>query len=541
MPNTTCRTKEFRFNGRFKTLSGAKYIKDGDIMFPDDPENLKLFNEGLFSREYWTHFGPRCLHGGTIYDCDNEGLRGAVRRLTCVREPGKPGLHGRLMANQEVYCRTSSPKNWLVEFRRTFHQLLLDVPFSNEGMRDLWTDQPHPKRELRRKVRKDIVVDGRTGGRRFDYVDYKCKPQEVLKQNKYLRAVGDLTAPGSTVGCYLMDHVKSAFGKGYHFKNGFCTYIKPSRETMLECFSNLIDLKYDVYFNYFSDDSNCAIRCSDGVLRCNCDISACDGSNFAPVFKLLEQAMSVDSRFVADIRTMFKQLEAPCKIVSTQSKRGVQGMKVKLEPVGPVLYSGSALTTAVNNMANTLIFLSIMDGYRKDMTKREAIQLIEESAERCGYILKCEVCDEIQKIQFLKYSPTRNGGMYLNLGVILRTFGMCKGDLEGKKNVSILERGIKRSADVVASHVHAGDSRLMRVLRSRYPNGNVSKLEIEIHKQWRLEKQVEDIVLDEDVCLRYSLSQEEYLEVCEIYATCPTCCIINSEAVRKIILCDYGY
>jgi hypothetical protein len=91
----------------------------------------------------------------------------------------------------------------------------------------------------------------------------------------------------------------------------------------------------------------------------------------------------------------------------------------------PRLYSGSTLTTAVNNIACLLIALNIADLGAINKAS------IEGAAERAGYVLTGTDCLEtIEDLQFLKHSPVRDTqGVYrpvLNLGVSSELLGYVK-------------------------------------------------------------------------------------------------------------------
>lgn len=383
-------------------VKGREYFVNGDLRFPVDDQYCKQYDDGKFPGEYRTHFGPRFWSNTSTFASDNDGLRGAVRRLTCVRDPEIPGHHERLKQNQYDNVRLDRPGCvvWLTHFKGHLAETISNIRMDSEELRGVWTDNPHPKRQLRQATRRDAIAHGFQSGIRLTKIDYKVKSGEILPPTKYMRAVGDLTCPGSTVLGYYLDYVKSTFNKDFHYKGCVAKYIKPGRDSLKENFDSLINLKHNMYFGYFSDDSVCAIKCSDGTLWANCDISACDGSNYDPVFNLLKEAMSVDPRFENDVKACFDQLRAPCEIRSTQSMRkiGKERFKVLLKTAEQVLYSGSVLTTAVNNTAGTVIFLAIADNLTPNMTKAEATRIIEMSASSVGFKLKVEVCENIQDL-----------------------------------------------------------------------------------------------------------------------------------------------
>lgn len=530
--------KSYSYNNRFKVSRHNSFFRDGEVVFPADPDYLKILHDGLFDPEYKTHFGMRFYSETQFNSCSNLGLRYAARRIMGVREPDIVGLHESLIDNQYNNILITAPRyaSWLEHFGTRLNELL---PIgSAEELRYQWTIAPHPKMKLRRKAMKDLWDNGRVRGVRLKKVDYKCKSTELLAPNKYLRAVGDLTCPGSTVGGYLMEYVKKAFAIPYYYNGGCCRYIAPTRETMLENFDDLVNLKHNVYFNFFSDDSNIAVQCADGILRANCDISQCDGSNFAPIFNLLKAGMLSDGRFSEDIENIFQQCLCACELRSTQAKRREQRhIKLKLKPKEPVLYSGSVLTTSINNMANTCIFIEFMRLYRRNLTMAEVSRLIEQAAANAGFILKVERCENIQSLQFLKHSPTGDGGMFLNLGTILRGFGMCQGDLPGSSKLTIEERAHRYVQGVIGSYAHAGKHIITNAIRTF--GAREERIE---YKAWHLSGQGESQVSSQDLCDRYDCSVSELYELADDIAKHGLrCCIYRSELTDKIFKVDYGY
>jgi len=372
-------------------------------------------------------------------------------------------------------------------------------------------------------------------------VDYKCKSGELLPANKYLRAVGDIGCPGSFALGYYMDCVKEQFQKKFLFsKNGRdCSleFIKtPEPKTLSRAFKELWECDGFV-MKYFSDDSCISIKCSDGQLVANLDISACDGSNYDPVFKLLKTAMSVDSRFYDDIDAAFAQLKAPMEI------REIGGPgRILLKPKGHVLYSGSVLTTSVNNMANTLIGLAIAKTLPRNCTKAQAIQCIEVAANSVGYILKVDVCNELEDLQFLKHSPSFVDGSYipwLNFGTMLRGLGCFRGDLPGSSKVLVSDRAKIFTSDVVKSYVHAGNTSVLGALQNKVINKTFGMS----FDQMRIDAGANSKVYipDEYVRRRYKFSASQFEEFVWLVREAQFGDFVRSDLLDVVFAKDYGY
>jgi len=102
------------------------------------------------------------------------------------------------------------------------------------------------------------------------------------------------------------------------------------------------------------------------------------------------------------------------------------------------MYSGLTITTTINSVASMLIVRSIAKD--KATTPLE----IAAAARKVGFILTTDEAVTYHELQFLKHSPIvdSNGVLQplLNLGVVLRASGQCKGDLPGRSSVPLCER-----------------------------------------------------------------------------------------------------
>jgi len=495
-------------------------------------------------KEYRTVFGPFFMSKTNMYATDIAGLRGAVRRLTCVREPGIPGYHEQLKRLQDI-CqeRLFFLPGFLAEKSRILRGIYNGVVYSAEQLRQIWTDQPHPKKLLRARARRAIWGSGRTTGPRVKRVSYKCKPGELLPDGKYLRAVGDLTTPGSTAGGYIMDMVKGAFEVAYSIDGNLMRFVKtPAKDDLSRAFQQLHNPVKST-FVFFSDDSCFSFRCRDGVFMCNLDISQCDGSNFDVVFQLLKGIMRQDGRFNLDIDAIFAQCLLPCVVRNPFSKE-----RVTFTPRHYTLYSGSVLTTSINNTANSLIWCSILQYCTGDLYMRDMPSLIAFAAAQVGFIVKCIVAPTVEHLQFLKHSCSIVDGVYtpwLNIGVMLRSFGMCKGDLPGVRGVrrpSVQLRASAYLSDVVRSWAHGGDHLVTDSFRNRFIIEQRSKLRGEEKRTRTFRGAVEYPRIPlEYIANRYGLCEYELEELVALVSSSQFGHGLHTPAVAKILSIDYGY
>jgi len=533
---TNLTDKPFRASNRFIGGPSPFYI-DGDIRF--------TINTEFKSGEYYFQFGPSFAHTGRANRVDALGIRGAVRRATAVREPDIPGLHELLEANQDQIFATYplAIGEWLNHFHSTLKPIVTAVVDPTQ-LFHTWLETG-PKKLLKKRAFTDIIHNGRALHPTFvKQVEYKCKSGEILEPEKYLRAIGDLTTPGSVMCGFYMDMVKDAFAANFNYLGGIAAFIKPKLASLREVFKNLISPIEFVQFYYFSDDACVAVRCTDGILRANLDIKMCDGSNFHRVFQLLQQAMTVVPFWAPYIGGAFAQLEANMVIHNPED----YAESVTLKPVGPFLFSGSTLTTVVNNMANTLIFLAIMNTLTSDMTKAQAIDAIRQAARTVGYIIKVDVCDDIQDLQFLKHSPAINTDgdidAYLNLGVWLRKFGRCKGEMPSRKGECLAERIAKYNSEVVRSRVESGNHCLHDAFLTKVVSTD-ARFATFVAKDKSFTEDVSGSQLgripDNELCKRYKVSVEALNHFCSLIVESQPGQLISHPVARAIMMKDYGY
>ena len=98
------------------------------------------------------------------------------------------------------------------------------------------------------------------------------------------------------------------------------------------------------------------------------------------------------------------------------------------------MYSGSTLTTVINNLANLLVASCLVRAPCPDGPA--AHQTLCDTVAECGYLITLAEAHKPQDLQFLKNSPAYDihGELQplLNLGVLLRASGKAKGQIPGK-------------------------------------------------------------------------------------------------------------
>jgi hypothetical protein len=530
--------KPFEWNGRFDIISGHEWF-DHDFRLQFDSTPLQDIKT---SSGFKTLHGSYFWHGGIIYRDSNVNRSLALTRMTCVRKPLEVGLDDALWANQIATCT-------LVKDSELYSQLQLNVRLCHEAADHFSLAQanalaPHNKRALRVPAWNEIVNESIffTGTWvKLATVKAFIKLGEWAKWEKIPRLINDLTVRGSLLGGYFVSRLKSAMTTGVVLREGTSRFIaQPDVQELARMFAELEHPARSVTHFFFSDDTVAAFRCCDGIYRCNIDISSCDGSHGQSLFWLLLNLY--DSNEWRDaLNRCIDQLMLPLRVRSCEPEHPGS---VLLKPRSPVLYTGSVLTTVVNNFANFLIFhqLCLIDW--STIRVQDASYHVKEAAKRAGYLVTCVNCNSIEEMQFLKCSPCKledgSLGAWLNLGVILRTIGTCHGDLPGRGSLGKRSRQFDRS--VLAGMISAGDSKFMRMLRRKYcvhehrgdPIRGVSFIVDHLKGQ-------EYSVSDEAIMTRYSIRREEYDELCELTAKADIGDCIRCSASDRILFVDYEY
>lgn len=372
-------------------------------------------------------FGPCVAHNGVIYGDSNRNVRLALRRLTAARVSLE--LDSLFLNQQTIYINNSA--GFLDQICSTYTQHTAHFPGMVEAML-LYHDLPHPKKALRVQAKQDLEI-GFKGLNSSDrlwlhFVTYKMKKDEIAKPGKYPRMIGDLKVPASLQGFWatkLLKNVVSACPIFY--RSGmieFCA--KPIPSKLVTIFSRLLDPPGEYYFVYFSDDACFSYRRQGRVYVYNLDIKSCDASHGPSIFDALIRVAPPSLK--ETITILVEQCTLPITIYDKQDRL----RRVVLKPRRPRLYSGSTLTTVLNGLANTLIAKSLADNIEK--LARPADIALQAAA--TGYIVTTELCSKPEDIQFLKHSPVldEDGRLQamLNIGVLLRASGTCRGDLPGR-------------------------------------------------------------------------------------------------------------
>lgn len=487
-------------------------------------------------------FGPGPSHNGLIYARTNENLALATQRLTAARKPEIPGFHQHLQRNQEDFIRDHQP----------FYHMLASLYSAHF---DSWTDMcemarehhddPHQKRMLRIQAWTEIVERGRdmVEGDEwlFTHPMWKLKLAEWSKPGKFGRTIVDLATPASLAGFLYANMLKDAMAaEVIHINGGTIVFCKSPRPSALrEAFGGLFEPPGRFFFVYFSDDACLAIRNprTGRIERYNLDIQLCDASHTGALFDTL---YTISPSYThSAVRAGITQCSAPIKLLSTQDRK----IKCVIKPKSPMLYSGVTLTGGINGVANTSIALAISEC---DYVDGDSIRL---AGERVGYVLTGweAPLDAFEEVQFLKHSPVLDiAGDWqpvLNLGVMMRASGSCKGDLPGRGPWEPRAREFQASlmqGMYPRTHSHLIDTiKLMTGVVDPKPLPRAVAEELAF-------KVVDDpdephiYLTDDSLYRRYALNPEEISEVNDIYARMRVGQWLHSSALTKILALDYS-
>lgn len=526
--------ESFEPNGCFRVLSGRQYFSKGQLTFPD---SFPLKSHGF----YRTHFGFGTAHSGVIYARNNHNLSLALRRLTGCRLPDQPGEEARLQANNHHHFTTT-----LTGVLDTLKKQYATHFEGYLGMREearLHHADPHPKRLLRINAYNELVNTGRIATRHWarctragvPFAEAKMKTEEYAKPGKKPRMIVDLGVAASLQGFRLTEFLKRAqSAEPFRYKGGEIEFIKdPSPETLQRVFDKLISPPGRFYYCYFSDDACLAVRDGAIVRRYNLDISSCDASHTGALFDALIAIMP--QHCADDMRVLVEQCSYALKIRNTLKPK----QYVVIRPKTPRLYSGSTITTAINNLANLGIACAIVDAAA---TTPEAVIAAADSA---GYIVTVDVCNKPDDLQFLKHSPAVDiTGVYrplLNLGVLLRLSGTCKRDLPGQGPVRARAEEFQSA---LLAGVYAGATfPLLTKLRSRLPRRVRSAVQQRVTSilmdRTAPNCSAPTAFTDDSVATRY-FTDTKHLAELQTFARVGYLEVLGNEAIAAILRKDYG-
>lgn len=475
----------------------------------------------------------------TVYDNNLHNLRYGLHRLFGARKDSLD-LHLELEEAQ-LGVRNGPLKHYIDEMVRKFTLSFIacEIEPDHEQAVEKLAKMPHVKQKIRMRAWKKLVEHGLMLDELYmERVAGKLKTGEKAKPGKKPRVIGDYTTEGSLLGGYLIGRFKKAFTENLlNHRDDFIQFCdSPHVETLSRVFKRHLEV-INFGATYYSDDSIYSIRSSEGILRHYCvDISSCDVSNGQAIFDLLQELSDGDSVAAGIVRRLIKQCATNLRVTHPQDR----GESFTFMSKRPVEYSGSLITTVLNNIASSIIGMSVYDSLKNGAPDGEIRSRILQAAARVGYIVTVNERDDFASLQFLKNSPTRLGDSYVNLGVLLRGLGGCHGDFPGRGDLS--ERVENFASSVVAGYAHCGNNIITRALRNRFRRGpTVTIPDKNSSYIIGLIKGDESTVEDSELSDRYGCSIGELEELAECIVRLRVGDVINCKALDKIFNLDYEY
>jgi hypothetical protein len=491
------------------------------------------------SKHYTTLYGPSFQGPWVIYDNTRGNLDRALTRQSCVRGDGLVTApadaferEALLRANNATTCPTNPRCNPLL--KRALKEIRVRLNLELAKLQDVFSEQikysrkQHVKLKIRLRSMADIINKAAGGTYFTEYINGKLKLFERAKPGKYPRLIGDFTTPGSLLAGFLAELAKSAFGT-FSAHHGFhSVYCHGSDQATLDAIGEAYQLSDDRH-DYFSDDS---------IFKLNgkffeMDITSCDMSQtYEGPFCAVLYLFNSFPQFRSVIAKAIGQCGLRVRVQDPTNKR----FRFSLKPAFPIEFSGSGLTTLLNNVASMAI------GLRVHYDRSDTVEGILNSAFAVGYNVTVSERRCMEQLQFLKYSwfidYENRAHSWLNLGPILRSFGTVLDKLPGKDKHR-RANACARNTAMVSGYVHCGQTIVYRTLRRIFPGKSKFKLSVDESKHFR--DGTDYLVPDEALLRRYSVSQAcldhfiSLLSLRDWYGL-----VINHEFVHRVYVVDYG-
>lgn len=294
---------------------------------------------------------------------------------------------------------------------------------------------------------------------------------------------------------------------------------------------------------YFSDDASVSFSLMvAGVRRVvwyNIDISGCDASTSKSVVEACgEMFPEISQRGFCALK---RQLSAPIQL-------GKGADKLLFEPIECFEYSGSLLTTLLNNTSILCVLQQLYDSVlSRTYSSVEDLDIyVGKILGDTGWKLDRELCEKFEDLQFLKTSPCYSVSgevvAILNLGVVLRAIGQTYGDLPGSGDIA--KRSLLFLEEWTLGLVHIGEHDLHKVLRDKYLGFGamigLRKARFNSDAIRRIENSSRLQLDIRSVCARYRMSICEFQQLITLISQSGLGDGIACLAADLILLKDYG-
>lgn len=415
---------------------------------------------------------------------------------------------------------------------------------------------PHIKRKLRIKAIKELISRGEMLNSLFmQKIAGKIKIPEFAKNGKKPRLIGDYSCPGSLLAGFLVPIMKYAFSQPQVLHGSRLRFVySTDAQELDQIFEEADKSIFDEYI-FFSDDMCCKVKVN-GVYRWfNLDISSCDASNGPPVFERLLWFFDHNLNFSNLMSRAVMQCQQRLVIHHPNGKK--VGENVSAKPTVPIEFSGTQLTTILNNIAASSICISIcyhlhlMSGNHVDIDN-----LVTKAALAVGYEVTVDHCEALHDVQFLKHSfyHDEQGHVrsFVNAGALLRSFGTCWMDLpfDRKLGESLEGAARMRNWQTLQGFKHSGLQLITTPLlespaATKYEG--YKKLLTQMTRESEYKMYISSSISQRRsvpvsvFSARYSLDNDELNQLLFLLQASNIGDVLTCSAIDKIMTKDYGY
>jgi hypothetical protein len=525
--------KKYVFNGRWRVLRGREHWLKDEVRFPPTT-NANVEKVG----KYRTLYGWNFAHNGVIYKKSDHNLRLALRRHFCKVYPDYPHPDPE---NFDKNCRTQQ-REWFANKTSVVRDLIkrtlgeIEFEWTMEEAAEELTKVPHKKQRLRLDAHTILLLE-QTISRRVWLVTQllKLKEDEIAKLDKYGRIIVDEGVEASLQTVPFGNHVKDCSdGKVMRYKDCEILFLKSPRPSVIaDELLKIWDTKCRVKALIFSDDAVVAVEVGGKMVIINADLSSNDSCKTEALFTAFCDVYEAPD----SVRNaIFGQILSNCRVMSLDN---LHCMIIK--PLEMFLPSGIGVTTPVNTFTWICIIIEWIDElYSHGIPD---LHHLITTAERVGHKITLDVCTIREDMQFLKHSIiediNHDYAAVINLGVVLRASGSCRGDLPGSGSIPDRARDFQHS--LMNGLLRGIDYPPIRVLQ---PDGKLidisSKITTNAQYDTELLETVNHTFTADAFYRRYRLTSNQILQFEEELTMLGPGKVVYSEAASAILEKDYG-
>jgi len=523
----------------------------------------------LHAKQYTTIFGPSYYHPDkVVYGSSVQTVSAALQRVDGLRE------------NDEALCENNkilSPgrNRRLGRFVNSYYdQVKSNLDPRMVGLSDslLETikcalDPTHQKVALRTAAIKKLVATADMLNGLFNEnkngtpnVTGKIKIPEFAKVGKKARLIGDFSTEGSLIACFLVPLLKYAFSQEFEVgDDSIVVFCQSTRASEIDALFTRAENSDKNYFIFFSDDMACKLTLNGETKWYNLDISSCDASNGQPVFDRVAWFYDLDTQSHDLINRACRQCSDSTLSILHPCGMGNVKERITAKCSSPIEFSGTSLTTLLNNVASSGIACSIIYHLKRWDTSN-VDQFLTRCASAVGYAITIDHCASPEDVQFLKMSFTKvfppSGGAYMqswtNLGPLLRGAGTCFNDLPYARKLgeTLKDAARMRNYQTLLGFKHSGRSCVQLSMESspgyKKPVGRykalITKTERDNKHRVYLQSDVQRLpVPDTSLLARYRITQLELDSFTALIRKGDVGDILSHRVSSAILAKDYAY